>query len=151
MGPVFSDGIGAGDDVDIKAIRAKIVDLICARFPELQPYARAEPAKKIQTPAAMAYPIDRVTYDETFDEGATIVMPVRLYLTQEPSAVDQDALDDYITPRGPKSVPQYMHRNHPTLDDLVMDARIREARNYGLWPVAQVSFLGIEFMYEIRV
>lgn len=152
-GPVFFDGpmsLAPGSDVDIPAIRQKIVDLISGQFPELRPYARAEPAAAIQPPAVMSYPIDRISYDETFDGGSTIVMPVRIYLRQSEDATDQDTLDGYIAPRGTKSVAQFM-AGHSTLDGTVEDCRVVAAQNYGLWPIANVPFLGVEFVFEIKV
>lgn len=130
----------------ISDLREKIVAVVVAALPELHGYAKVVP--NVTVPALMAFPPDRVGYDETESGGyaggsSSLAFPLRIYVERAQNGADQDTLDAYISPTGPQSIKQVLSGN-PSLDRTVDDCRVVEASGYGNWPIGSVTYLGVE-------
>jgi hypothetical protein len=118
-------------DSEIDAVMSGVVQTVKAEVPELNVYPHVVP--NVVMPALMTYPPDEITYGETFDDGATMLFVVRIYVPQK-----QD---------GTKSVVQAISE-HPTLGGAVADARVVSAANYGNWPIGPTTYLGVELRIQ---
>lgn len=130
---------------EIDSIMVAAVNTVKAAVPELTAYAHVVP--NVTLPAIMAYPPDEVTYGETFDDDATMLFVLRLYVSQRQDGKDQEQLNGYISRDGAKSVVAAI-RDDPRLGGAVADARVVQAANYGNWPVGSVTYLGVELRIQ---
>jgi hypothetical protein len=128
-------------DNEIDTLLEATVNTIKAGVPELNVYPRVVPS--IVLPALMAYPPDEVGYAETFDDEATVLFVLRLYVQQQQNGNDQKALNRYISRDGDKSVVKVL-RDNPRVGGAAADVRVVQAANYGNWPVGSVTYLGVE-------
>jgi hypothetical protein len=132
-------------DSEIDAVMSGVVQTVKAEVPELNVYPHVVP--NVVMPALMTYPPDEITYGETFDDGATMLFVVRIYVPQKQDGTDQAQLNHYISRTGPKSVVQAISE-HPTLGGAVADARVVSAANYGNWPIGPTTYLGVELRIQ---
>jgi hypothetical protein len=130
---------------EIDALMDGVISTITAAVPELHGYAHVVPT--VVMPAVMAYPPDDITYNETFDDGATVLFVVRLYVSQRQDGTDQQQLNAYLSRTGDKSVVDAI-REHPTLQNAAADARVVGAANYGNWPIGPTTYLGVELRIQ---
>jgi hypothetical protein len=130
---------------EIDDILSAAIATVTATVPELHGYDKIVP--KIQVPAVMAFPPDRVTYGETFDDEGTMLFVLRLYVTRAQDGSDQVLLNAYISREGQQSVVAAL-RASPRLGGAVADARVVEAANYGDYPVSQITYLGVELRIQ---
>lgn len=130
---------------EIDDIMAAAVGTVTAAVPELTGYPHIVP--KIVAPAVMAFPADRVSYGESFDDDGTLWFTLRLYVSREDLLGAQTSLNAYISRTGARSAIAAL-RASPRLGGVVADARVVEAANYGDWPVGQTTYLGVELRIQ---
>lgn len=130
---------------EVDGILKAAIDTAVAAVTELQGYERI--VNTIKVPAIMAFPPDRLSYGETFDDAGEMLFVLRLYTSREVFADAQEALNAYISRTGPRSVVAALRAN-PRLGGVVADARVVEAANYGNWPVGQTTYLGVELRIQ---
>lgn len=126
---------------EIDDILVAAIGTIKSAVPELNAYEHVVPT--IVVPAVVAYPPDEITYSETFDDDATMLFVVRLYVAQRQDGKDQQQLNTYLSRDGDRSVVAAL-RDNPRLGGAVADAQVVQAANYGNWPVGQTAYLGVE-------
>jgi hypothetical protein len=132
----------------IQDLRRKIIDIVTTQLPELHGYPKVVP--NVTVPAVMCFPPDMVNPNETMDGGASTTLPIRLYVDRQQDGTEQDALDAYISPSGPKSIFAIFDAN-PTLDHTVADCRAMGASGYGNWPVGSITYIGVEIQLNIML
>lgn len=105
------------------------------------------PAKP-ELPAGVVGIPESVTYNLTFGGGATWILPIRVYVSNADPRSAQEALDLYIAPTGTKSIKAAIEGDI-SLGGAVDTCRVTQARNYGVFPIADIDHLGCEFVVEI--
>lgn len=100
------------------------------------------PAAIVGFPTAVRYdfsmrtPVSRYTF------------PVRVLAGRTTEAQSQDTIDDLVSPDGPLSVRAAIDAD-PTLGGVAHSARVVEARDFGVYEVAGVSYIGGELELEV--
>jgi hypothetical protein len=87
-----------------------------------------------------------VTYDTAFARsgGDEYAFSVRILVHRVNSTTGQDAVDEYCTPSGTRSIKAALESNK-TLSGVAFDLRVTEVRNIGLTVVGETTFLTAEF------
>lgn len=105
--------------------------------------------EQLNPPAAVVGGPERIEFDSTFARGADrYLIPIRLFASRADARAGQDLLDGYLAASGPTSVKAAIEGDG-TLGGVAHTTRVTEARNYGKYTVADVEFLGVEFLVEI--
>ena len=130
---------------EINNVLEGAITTVTTAVPALHGYMHVVPS--VVLPAVMAYPPDAIEYGETFDDGATMLFVLRLYVAQRQDGSDQHQLNEYISRDGQDSVVTVIREN-PRLGGVVADARVVQAANYGNWPVGSITYLGVELRIQ---
>jgi hypothetical protein len=87
-----------------------------------------------------------VTYDSAFARsgGDEYTFSVRILVHRVNATTGQDAVDEYCTPAGTRSIKAALEANK-TLSGYAFDLRVTEVRNIGLTVVGETTFLTAEF------
>lgn len=91
----------------------------------------------------------RIAYDETFRSAvARYEIPVRVFAGRVVESESQDRLDGYISPDGSTSLRAAIDGD-PTLSGAAHTTRVTEARDYGVYTLGDVAYLGVEIVCEV--
>lgn len=87
-----------------------------------------------------------ITYDLSFARsgGDEYAFSVRILVHRVNTTTGQDAVDEYCTPTGTRSVKAALEADK-TLSGVAFDLRVTEVRNIGLTVVGESTFLTAEF------
>jgi hypothetical protein len=93
-------------------------------------------------------------YNQSFDGLIVWQFIIRLYVSRWDGARAQDMLDPYIDATGTKSIKAAIEAQpHLPLTTggaaVASDATVRAARGYGVYPVGNVDYAGVEFVVEV--
>lgn len=103
----------------------------------------------VYPPCAIVGMPSRIAYDVTFRTAvARIDIPIRILAGRVLEAQAQDTLDGYVSADGANSLRAALD-NDPTLNGAAHTARITEARDYGVYTVGDVPYLGVELNCEV--
>ena len=103
----------------------------------------------IYVPAAVVGMPTRVSYDFTFRNAVTrFTFPVRVIVGRTTERESQDRLDDFASADGPSSLRAAIDGD-PTLGAVAHTTRVVEARDFGVYEVAGVSYIGMELEVEV--
>lgn len=106
-------------------------------------------ADSVMTPAAYVGQPETVEYDQTFRAtNFKLQIPVKIVAGNVQEDIAQDLLDGFVAYGGASSVPSTIHAD-PTLNGTVQTCRCVQARNYGVYEIGGVSYLGVEFLIEV--
>jgi len=98
--------------------------------------------------AVIGFP-DRIEFDVTMRRGADrLLIPVRLYVGRASDRAAQDKLDAYLAPSGVFSIKAAIE-DDPTLGGACQTLRVTEASGYGVYDVAGIPYLGVQFVVEV--
>lgn len=100
-------------------------------------------------PAAIVGTPANIEYDYTFrSANFKMQIPIRLIAARVQEDYAQELLDSYVSYEGASSIPLAMGLD-PLLSGTVQTSRVVEARNYGVYEIEGISYLGVEFMLEV--
>lgn len=103
----------------------------------------------INIPAAIVGVPESIEFDTTYGRGADrYTIPVRVYASLASERAGQDKLDGYLAASGSGSVKAAIEGD-PTLGGAAHTTRVTQARGYGVYEIAGVSYLGVEFICEV--
>lgn len=103
----------------------------------------------VMAPAAIVGTPTTIEYDYTFrSANFKMQIPIRLIAARVQEDYAQELLDAMVSYEGASSVPLAMSLD-PQLSATAQTSRIVEARNYGVYEVEGISYLGVEFMLEV--
>lgn len=131
---------------NIKSIRDGIASLV-DNIAVLNVYSAL--ADSVMVPAAYVGQPEIVEYDYTFRVGnfrCQIPVKVVAGAVQEDEA--QHLLDSFVSYDGANSFPAVINTD-PTLNGSAQTCRVIQARNYGVYEIGGVSYLGVEFLLEV--
>ena len=98
--------------------------------------------------AVIGFP-DRIEFDAVMARGADrLLIPIRLYVGRASDRAAQDKLDGYLAPSGYLSIKAAIE-DDPTLDGACQTLRVTEASGYGVYDVAGIAYLGVQFVVEV--
>jgi hypothetical protein len=128
----------------------QVRDAIAARLQtitSLNVYATV--ADSVMVPAAIVGTPATIEYDYTFSAAnLRLTIPVRILAARVQEDFAQDTLDAYISYSGASSIPAAFATD-PMLNNTALTSRITEARNYGVYEVEGIPYLGVEFVLEV--
>ncbi len=103
----------------------------------------------VNPPAAVVGPPDSIIYDMTFG-GVSMrwTLVVRVYVAKVSERTAQDKLDGYIAPTGSGSIKAVIESDK-TLSGAVDTCRVTECRNYGVFRVGDIDYLGAEWVVDV--
>lgn len=103
----------------------------------------------VYPPAAIVGFPTTVSYDLVMRSPvARYTFPVRLVAGRVMEGQGQDAIDDYCSPDGASSVRAAIDAD-PTLGGVAHSTRVVQARDFGVYEVAGVGYIGGEFEIEV--
>lgn len=104
---------------------------------------------QVNTPAAVVG-VPKVDYDVTMARGADkVTIPVRVYASRASERSGQDKLDEYLDSTGANSIKTAIESD-PTLGAANAHVtRVVSAGEYGVYTIAGVEYLGVEFIVEV--
>ena len=103
----------------------------------------------IYVPAAIVGMPTRVAYDMSFRSPVTrFTFPSRVIVGRTTERESQDKLDDFASADGPSSLRAAIDGD-PTLGAVAHSSRVVEARDFGVYEVAGVSYIGMELEVEV--
>jgi hypothetical protein len=103
----------------------------------------------VTVPAAIIGMPSRIQYDVAFrNPVARIEIPIRVISGRVLEAEAQDRLDDYVSADGALSLRAAIDAD-PTLGGVANSTRATEARDYGVYTVGDVPYLGVELICEV--
>jgi hypothetical protein len=103
----------------------------------------------VMVPAAIVGIPQSIEYDYTFrSANLKMMIPVRVLAARIQEDYAQELLDAYISYEGASSIPLSLGLD-TQLSATVQTSRVTEARNYGVYEVEGISYLGVEFMLEV--
>lgn len=103
----------------------------------------------IYPPAAIVGMPTRVAYDFSFRSAVTrFTFPVRVICGRTTERESQDKLDDFASADGPSSLRATIDAD-PTLGGVANTTRVVEARDFGVYEVAGVGYIGMELEVEV--
>lgn len=134
---------------DINDVFDAAIQVVTDAVPELHGYSVV--VQKLETPAIMAFPVDRIEYQQTMmGDEADLWFTFRLFVDRKTNGDDQRLLNTYISPTGSNSVIKAI-KDSPRLGGVVADAAVVESSNYGNWPVGTVTYLGVEIRVRAMI
>lgn len=103
----------------------------------------------VYVPAAIVGMPTRVAYDFGFRSAVTrFTFPIRVIVGRTTERESQDKLDDFASADGPSSLRAAIDGD-PTLGAVAHSSRVVEARDFGVYEVAGVSYIGMELEVEV--
>jgi len=103
----------------------------------------------VEPPTAIVSVMERVNYDSTMQRGADrYEIPVFLYVSRVDAQDSQETLDGYLASSGASSVKAQVESDQ-TLNGEAQSVRVVEARDYGVYTVNNIDYLGVEFLIEV--
>jgi len=112
-------------------------------------YAHDTIPDDVYPPAAIVGFPTTVAYDFSMRSAvARYTFPVRILAGRVMEAQGQDAIDDYCSPDGASSVRAAIDGD-PTLGGVAHSTRVVSARDFGVYEVAGVGYIGGEFEIEV--
>lgn len=103
----------------------------------------------INIPCAVVGSPESVEFDSVYARGADkYTIPVRVYATLASERAGQDKLDGYLAGAGSGSIKAAIEGD-VTLGGAAHTTRVTRASGYGVYEVAGVSYLGVEFSVEV--
>lgn len=103
----------------------------------------------IYPPAAVVGFPSSVRYDFTMRTPvAKYAFPIRVIAGRTVESESQDKIDDLVSPDGALSIRAAIDAD-PTLGGVAHSTRVVEARDFGVYEVAGVSYIGGEFEVEV--
>lgn len=103
----------------------------------------------IAVPAAVVGGPESVEYDLAMARGADkYTIPIRVYVGRASERAGQDKLDGYLASSGATSIKAAIEGD-PTLAGAADTLRVTQARGYGVYEFAGVSYLGAEWLVEV--
>lgn len=112
-------------------------------------YAHDTIPDDVYPPAAIVGFPTTVRYDFAFRTAvATYRFPVRVIAGRVAEAEAQDKVDDLASPNGSLSIRAAIDAD-PTLGGVAHSSRVVEARDFGVYEVAGIPYIGGEFEVEV--
>lgn len=103
----------------------------------------------IAIPAAVVGVPESITYDSVFARACDVyIIPIRVYAGRASERTGQDKLDGYLAASGSSSVKAAIEGD-VSLNGAAQTVRVTEARNYAVYTVAGVEYLGVEFIVQV--
>jgi hypothetical protein len=103
----------------------------------------------VYPPAAIVGFPTSVRYDFAMRTAVSrYLFPVRIIAGRTMEAESQDKIDDLVSPNGALSIRAAIDGD-PTLGGVAHSTRVVEARDFGVYEVAGVSYIGGEFEIEV--
>jgi hypothetical protein len=100
-------------------------------------------------PCAVVGMPNAVEYDYSFRSvRMRLVVPVRVYACDVQEDQAQRKLDDYVSPDGAQSIRAAIDGD-VTLGGNAQTTRVMTAQGYGVYELAGVQYLGVEFSVEV--
>jgi len=91
----------------------------------------------------------RIAYDAVMRSPvARYEIPVRVLAGRVVEGESQDRLDGYISPDGTNSLRAAIDAD-PTLSNAAHTTRVIEARDYGVYTLGDVPYMGVEIVCEV--
>lgn len=91
----------------------------------------------------------RIAYDFVMRSAvARYEIPVRVFAGRVVEAETQDRLDGYISPDGATSLRAAIDGDS-TLNGAAHSTRVTEARDYGVYTLGDVQYIGVEIVCEV--
>jgi hypothetical protein len=130
----------------VTAIREAIANQL-KLITSLNVYAKV--ADSVIPPAAYVGQPEIVEYDQTFRAtNLRFQIPVKIVTGSVQEDAAQDLLDSYVAYEGASSVPLAIALD-ASLSGTVQTSRVVSARNYGVYEIGGVPYLGVEFLIEV--
>jgi hypothetical protein len=112
-------------------------------------YAHDTIPDNVYPPAAIVGFPSSVAYDFAMRTAvARYLFPVRVIAGRVAEGEGQDKIDDLVSPDGASSVRAAIDAD-PTLGGVAHSTRVTTARDFGVYEVAGVSYIGGEFEIEV--
>ena len=106
-------------------------------------------ADSVMVPAVYVGQPEVVNYDQTFRaSNFRFQIPVKVVTGNVQEDQAQELLDTFVSYEGANSVPLAIGLDF-SLGGSVQSSRVVEARNYGVYEIGGVSYLGVEFLIEV--
>lgn len=103
----------------------------------------------INIPAGIVGAPESIEFDTTYGRGVDrYTIPIRVYASQASERAGQDKLDGYLAGSGATSIKAAIEGD-PTLGGAAHTTRVTQAKGYGVYEVAGVQYLGVEFLCEV--
>lgn len=103
----------------------------------------------VYPPAAIVGMPSTLRYDFAFRSAVTkISFPIRLVVGRYTESESQDKLDDLCSADGASSIRNAIDTD-PTLGGVAQSSRLVEARDFGVYTVAGVEYIGCEIEIEV--
>jgi hypothetical protein len=103
----------------------------------------------IMVPCAVVGMPSTIAYDFAFRSAVIKAsIPVRVYAAQVLENEAQNLLDGFVATEGASSVRSAIDLD-PTLGGVAHSARVTQAQAYGVYEMAGVQYLGVEFLVEV--
>lgn len=103
----------------------------------------------VYVPCAIVGMPTRVSYDFSFRSAVTrFTFPMRVLVGRTTEGESQDRLDDFASADGTSSLRAAIDGD-PTLGGVANTTRVVEARDFGVYEVAGVSYIGMELEIEV--
>lgn len=103
----------------------------------------------IEPPTAIIGVMDAIDYDASMQRGADkYEIPIYLYVSRVDAQDSQETLDGYLASSGASSVKAQVESDQ-TLNGEAQSVRVVEARDYGVYTVNNIDYLGVEFLIEV--
>jgi len=103
----------------------------------------------IEPPTAIVGVMQRINYDSTMQRGADkYEIPVFVYVSRVDAQDSQETLDGFLVSSGSSSVKAQVESD-TTLNGQAQSVRVVEARDYGVYNINNIDYLGVEFLIEV--
>lgn len=133
---------------DVAAIRTALAAAIAGMATTPKINAKGYLSDSITPPWAAVQP-DSIDYDVTFRRGYDeIALIVRVYASRSDDRAGQAFLDSLLVGSGATSVKTAIEADR-TLGGVAETLRVTAMRNYGVYEVAGVAYLGAEFAVTV--
>ena len=114
--------------------------------------AYAQIPDMVDEPAAVVGMPEEVLYDLTFSNTfATWTIPVRLYVGRADAEAAQDLLNPYLASTGTQSIKRAVEDRTVAITSGWHVVRVAAAREFGVYRVGDVDYLGCEITVEVVV
>ena len=103
----------------------------------------------IEPPTAIVGVMERINYDSTLQRGSDkYEIPLFVYVSRVDAQDSQETLDGYLQSSGSSSIKAQVESD-TTLNGEAQSVRVVEARDYGVYNINNIEYLGVEFLVEV--
>lgn len=103
----------------------------------------------ISVPTAVVGAPESIDFDTTYGRGADrYTIPIRVYASLASERAGQDKLDGYLAGSGATSIKAAIEGD-VTLGGAAHTTRVTQAKDYGIYEIAGVQYLGVVFLCEV--